>query len=181
MHREHFNQLSPQQLERLAIIQAALSKCSHTVAKIIQHGYESHNPRGNPAHVNRLLLEREMGAVMFAFEYAIANRDVSSSAVITGAHIEQAKIVQCLHHGSKAPYTTTAHKVDVGEDSENFKKVAGEIWEPEGLEWEGLVSFVETVLEEVNMEEGDEAAQGEASPNNATRTLQVRTFPREEE
>ena len=56
---EHFNQLTPAEAERLAMLAEECGKVIQAVGKILRHGYGSFHP-DRPEITNRTLLEREV-------------------------------------------------------------------------------------------------------------------------
>lgn len=56
---DHFNQLTPAQAERLAMLAEECAEVIQVVGEILRHGYDSHHP-SDPSTTNRQLLEREM-------------------------------------------------------------------------------------------------------------------------
>jgi NTP pyrophosphatase (non-canonical NTP hydrolase) len=79
---QHFNQLTPAELERLSYLAEEMCEAGQNISKIIRHGYESQDPtkatRGeagqgigetawtNTSPTNRELLENEVGDVLRA-------------------------------------------------------------------------------------------------------------------
>jgi len=55
----HFNQLTPAQAERLAMVAEECAEVIQIVGKILRHGYDSHHPN-DPLSTNRDLLGREL-------------------------------------------------------------------------------------------------------------------------
>jgi hypothetical protein len=56
---KHFNQLTPAQAERLAMLAEECGEVIQIVGKILRHGYESYHP-ANPRLTNRDLLAKEL-------------------------------------------------------------------------------------------------------------------------
>lgn len=56
---DHFNQLTPAEAERLAMLAEECGEIIQVVGKIMRHGYASHHP-DNPAVTNKMLLGREL-------------------------------------------------------------------------------------------------------------------------
>lgn len=54
---QHFNQLTPAEAERLALLAEECGEVIQAIGKILRHGYESRHPDGGPT--NREALERE--------------------------------------------------------------------------------------------------------------------------
>ncbi|OAN76675.1 hypothetical protein A8B82_14850 [Sulfitobacter sp. EhC04] len=55
----HFNNLTPAEAERLAMLAEECAEVIQIVGKILRHGYDSHHP-DNPATDNRDLLAKEI-------------------------------------------------------------------------------------------------------------------------
>jgi NTP pyrophosphatase (non-canonical NTP hydrolase) len=65
MNRDHFNQLSPAEAERLAFLIEECGEVIQAASKVLRHGYESFDPT-IPIHerlTNRGALARELGDV----------------------------------------------------------------------------------------------------------------------
>jgi hypothetical protein len=72
---EHFNQLTPAEAERLAMLSEEAAEIVHAVGKILRHGYDSCNPNMpmRESVDNRAALRREIDdlfAVVRAMERA---------------------------------------------------------------------------------------------------------------
>lgn len=59
MPEAHFNQLTPAEAERLAMLAEEAGEIVQIVCKILRHGYESYHPE-NPGETNRDLLANEV-------------------------------------------------------------------------------------------------------------------------
>lgn len=57
---------TPEQLERLALLVEECAEVQHIAMKIIRHGYGSHNPFDENKVLNRELLNKKLGDLMFA-------------------------------------------------------------------------------------------------------------------
>lgn len=91
---DHFNQLSPAELERLAYLAEEMCEAGQIIGKIIRHGYESRDPtkavpvtddnrggtigRHNSSPTNRHLLETELGDVLRAVKMMTDAGDLKS-------------------------------------------------------------------------------------------------------
>jgi hypothetical protein len=64
MSYEHFNKLTPAELERLSILSEELGEAIQVIGKILRHGYNSCHPNGGPD--NKRLLEAECGDIRTA-------------------------------------------------------------------------------------------------------------------
>ena len=104
----HFNQLTPAQAERLALLSEELGEAQQAIGKILRHGYESFDPtwsgdqRTNPT--NRMNLTREVGDVTAAMAMLGDAGDISPVAVCEYAIEKAKKVGRYLHHA--APPTT---------------------------------------------------------------------------
>lgn len=94
-----FNQLTPPEAERLALLAEECAEVIHAVGKILRHGYASVNPtEPYPNPDNRGTLTKELGDLSAAVWLLVANRDVEHHAV---KHHERAKlknVKQYLHY-----------------------------------------------------------------------------------
>lgn len=94
---DHFNQLTPAEAERLAILSEECSEVIQIIAKIMRHGYESHHP--DDAEVtNRSLLAREIGDVQAAKEMMQNAGDVRTAEIIDAKIAKQSRVGRYLHH-----------------------------------------------------------------------------------
>lgn len=106
MPKTHFNQLTPAQAERLAILAEECGEVIQVVGKILRHGYESVHPDGG--QTNRQLLESEIGDVQAAITLLSYNNGVSLRSDLDIKHIrnaEESKLIRIstfLHH-AKVP------------------------------------------------------------------------------
>lgn len=91
----HFNQLTPAEAERLAVLAEECGEVIQAVGKILRHGYESSHPDGGPT--NRRTLEREIGDVLYAVD-RIALHDLSSINIENAAAMKKQNIKPYLHH-----------------------------------------------------------------------------------
>ena len=94
---EHFNQLSPSEAERLAILLEELGEAQQAIGKILRHGYESFHPRV-PDITNRETLEKELGDVLFAIEMLCGSNDLNMGEIKEWAKQKSMRIEQYLHH-----------------------------------------------------------------------------------
>jgi NTP pyrophosphatase (non-canonical NTP hydrolase) len=83
---DNYNQLTPAEDERLAILLEESGEVIQLIGKIQRHGYESYNPSDENKTTNRVLLEQELGDLLFAIEFMTTNKDISSD------HLEKAKL-----------------------------------------------------------------------------------------
>ncbi len=91
------NNLTPEQIERLAILIEECAEVQQIACKILRHGYESHNPMVDDSPNNKRMLETEMGDLLFAIEW-MQGKDVDATNVRYGAIDKKHKIQRYLHH-----------------------------------------------------------------------------------
>ena len=91
----HFNQLTPAEAERLAVLAEEMGEAIQAIGKVLRHGYESTHPYGGPT--NRTTLEREIGDVLYVIDRMVVH-DLSAinidDAKISKAH----RVKKYLHH-----------------------------------------------------------------------------------
>lgn len=92
----HFNQLSPDEAERLALLVEEMGEAQQAIGKILRHGYESRHPDGGPT--NREMLERELGDVESSGEMLKNHGDLNPESVAKYRWIKGYKVYQYLHH-----------------------------------------------------------------------------------
>lgn len=97
-HEEHFNALTPAQLERLAILSEELNEAGKAIGKILRHGYESYHPSFPERGSNRRQLEREIGDVWFAITLLTDGGDISPERIAERAREKAEAIQPYLHH-----------------------------------------------------------------------------------
>ena len=92
----NFNELTPGETERLAILSEECGEVIQAIGKILRHGYESTHPRGEPT--NREALETEIAHVKFISRLMKQKYDLSCSNIIYGMVNKRKSIQQYLHH-----------------------------------------------------------------------------------
>lgn len=96
---DHFNNLTPAEAERLALLAEECGEVIKAVMKILRHGYESVNPDAQPAlSNNRGDLMDELGHVRFAEHLLIESGDLVNLRISVSAANKRAKVKQYLHH-----------------------------------------------------------------------------------
>ncbi|HEY9146980.1 MAG TPA: hypothetical protein VIN36_09870 [Thiobacillus sp.] len=93
---KHFNQLTPAEAERLALLLEEMGEAQQIIGKILRHGYESRHPDGGDT--NRGLLEKELGDVRHAMILLCLADDLDKSAIHDHADRKAIKVCQYLHH-----------------------------------------------------------------------------------
>lgn len=68
---EHFNKLTPEQVERLAILAEEAAEVIQAVNKILRHGYDNWNPDRTFIQTNRTDLAKELGQLWLAADRVI--------------------------------------------------------------------------------------------------------------
>lgn len=94
----HFNELTPAEAERLALLLEEMGEVQQIVGKILRHGYASRNPHEPNGQTNRQLLEREMGDLSHAIALLRNAGDVTSSRILEHAARKAEKVGPYLHH-----------------------------------------------------------------------------------
>lgn len=92
----HFNQLTPAQQERLAILSEELGEVQQVVGKILRHGIESPNP--TTKITNRQNLQTELGDIMAILEIMLAHGDVDKEKIDLAKQVKLNKIWRWMHH-----------------------------------------------------------------------------------
>lgn len=93
---DHFNQLTPAEAERLALMAEECAEVIQVVGKILRHGYDSRHPAGGAT--NRLLLQKELGDVLASTTMLRNAGDVSGEALEQAAHAKMHSVLQWVHH-----------------------------------------------------------------------------------
>lgn len=93
---EHFNKLTPAEVERLALLSEECGEVIQAIGKILRHGYESCHP--DSSVTNRENLEREIGDAYAAMTILIENEDVRSAQIRTFRSLKLDRVGSYLHH-----------------------------------------------------------------------------------
>lgn len=98
----HFNQLTPAQDERLALLLEELGESIQIIGKIQRHGYESYSPDFPAPHgpSNRDRLVHELGDVLVAIDFLVSNSDIDLAALQDRTRVKSAKVWNWLHEQS---------------------------------------------------------------------------------
>ncbi len=94
----HFNELTPAEAERLALLLEEMGEAQQVIGKILRHGYESRDPTDPDSIINRGLLEKELGDVLCAIDLMIEAHDVDQDDMNALGKIKYASVKQWLHH-----------------------------------------------------------------------------------
>ena len=90
------NELSQVEAEWLAILMEECAEVQQAVGKILRHGWESRHPEGGPT--NRVLLEKELGHVLYALEMCVEAQDLDYNSISLSRENKAMTIAQYLHH-----------------------------------------------------------------------------------
>ncbi|MCL1962259.1 MAG: hypothetical protein FWG56_10945 [Desulfovibrionaceae bacterium] len=91
-----FNQLTPAEAERLALLAEECGEAVQAIGKVLRHGYESRHPSGGPT--NREALARECGDVCDSIRRLIGAGDLNGNAVTQAADNKARNAARYLHH-----------------------------------------------------------------------------------
>lgn len=94
----NINNLTPAEIERLALLVEEAAEVIQVVGKILRHGYEDTNPVDSSGRTNRQLLESELGDLLFMFMMLEHNDDIDSLKVEAEINNKAARIDKWLHH-----------------------------------------------------------------------------------
>ena len=92
----HFNQLTPDQLERIAILMEECGEVVQICGKILRHGAYSHHPRTGRGNLDSL--ENELGDVFAAANMLYQDGFLQPRRVNRWAEEKLKKVGQYLHH-----------------------------------------------------------------------------------
>lgn len=90
----NFNDLSPAEIERLALLIEECSEVIKVCTKVLRHGWQ---PAGEP-YDNRAALEQELGDVRLAERLMITNCDVHENNIIDRTYDKKVKLNMWLRH-----------------------------------------------------------------------------------
>ncbi|MGZ8953059.1 MAG: MazG nucleotide pyrophosphohydrolase domain-containing protein [Methylovulum sp.] len=94
--QQSFNQLTPAETERLALLVEEMGETAQAIGKILRHGYESTHPDGGPT--NRESLERELGDVRYATVSLCDSADVDRKTIFERSEEKKLTVLPFLHH-----------------------------------------------------------------------------------
>lgn len=93
---EHFNSLSPAEVERLALLMEECGEVIQVIGKVLRHGYASYHP--DTGKTNREDLERELGDLWAACSLMTGAGDISLSKVCDSKQAKLSSVGRWLHH-----------------------------------------------------------------------------------
>lgn len=94
---KHFNELTPAEAERLALLIEECGEVIQAATKVLRHGYESVNPLTD-GPTNRTMLTSELGHVIHAIDRMTLAADVNVRALNTAKVVKADRIARWLHH-----------------------------------------------------------------------------------
>jgi len=98
---EHFNNLTPAEAERIALLMEEASEVIQCCGKILRHGFESYHPE--TGEQNRDLLSKELGDFQAALKLLIDNEDVRSGHINVYQAQKAFRVNKYLHHNIAKP------------------------------------------------------------------------------
>ena len=98
-----FNQLTPAEAERLAVLAGECGEVIQAIAKVLRHGYESKNPDILGCPTNREDLETEIGHVLVAASLLTRSGDLTAFRINFAEREKSRMIGRWLHHQSPSP------------------------------------------------------------------------------
>jgi hypothetical protein len=95
---EHFNGLSPEEAERLAILIEECAEVQHIACKILRHGYDFGHPEKQEGVTNRDELTKEVGHLYVILDQIQRHNDISFVNVNKSFTEKIENINKWLHH-----------------------------------------------------------------------------------
>lgn len=92
----HFNNLTPAQAERFAILAEECAEVIQVIGKILRHGLDSWHPDCRIS--NRAMLEKELGDVRAAEWLVMQSEDISEGTVSNRMTQKLCKLPLYVHH-----------------------------------------------------------------------------------
>lgn len=93
-----FNELTPAEAERLAVMLEEAGEIQQAIGKILRHGYESCNPNQKAGPTNRETLEREIGDFQAVMHRMIVAHDIEEERIEERMRKKLKSSQQYLHH-----------------------------------------------------------------------------------
>lgn len=94
----NFNNLTPEETERLALLVEECAEVQQIAMKILRHGYESCNPYEPEQKTNRFELQKEIGHLYFAIDFMAQKSDINQASCCVSQARKEDTIQQWLHH-----------------------------------------------------------------------------------
>lgn len=96
-----FNNLTPAQAERLALLAEECGEVQQAIGKILRHGYAGVNPDDRKGVDNTRALERELGDVLCVVDMLCQARDLYMLNVEQARRAKRERVAKFLHHQDK--------------------------------------------------------------------------------
>jgi hypothetical protein len=98
MKDKPFNKLTPEEVERLALLLEELGEAIQAVGKVLRHGYDSKHPSDLDGPDNRAMLHHDLGDVYAAIDLMISTADLSSDDLEQFASEKVNRMKKYLHY-----------------------------------------------------------------------------------
>jgi NTP pyrophosphatase (non-canonical NTP hydrolase) len=98
---EHFNKLTPQQAEALAVLAEECGEVVQVIGKIMRHGLDSYHPQGKTTNLQGL--HKELGDIRAAIHLCCHNGVTDGEEIEMAEHSKMLRISQYLHHATLYP------------------------------------------------------------------------------
>jgi hypothetical protein len=99
----HFNNLTPAELERLALLSEELGETQQAIGKILRHGFDNYDPE-KPDTNNRMDLHKEIADVQVAVDIMLNNGDLKNSQLSLFRRVKRDKVFKFMHHNKEPDY-----------------------------------------------------------------------------
>jgi NTP pyrophosphatase (non-canonical NTP hydrolase) len=99
----NFNELSPAEAERLALLAEECGEVVQIIGKVLRHGYDSRHPSAMDGPDNRAMLIKELGDLRAAILLMVGEGDIDEIQMIVAAHEKRAKLWEWTHHQRLSP------------------------------------------------------------------------------
>lgn len=103
---QHFNQLTPAEAERLALLTEECAEVIQIVGKILRHGYASCHP-DDIETPNRTLLTDEIGHIQAALQIMESAGDIHPELIEQSCAAKIQKVRRYLHHNMPSAESAT--------------------------------------------------------------------------
>lgn len=94
----HFNELTPAEAERLAMLIEECSEVVHAAAKVLRHGYDSFDPTDESKGDNRRMLGLELGDLDAIIGLMQTAGDFRAGLISQGARKKLLSLQRYAHH-----------------------------------------------------------------------------------
>lgn len=95
----NYNELTPGQTERLAILVEEAGEVLQICGKILRHGYDSSNPNDKAMTTNSILLANEIGDLLHSIDLVAGNDIVEEAGHIYKSKVSRAdRLKKYTHH-----------------------------------------------------------------------------------